>query len=110
MHLYDYTVWILVHVSMHVITLLPVSVQFLRGSSVRIENHVRIWVGGCLVHTAPMASDDISFILQARSCFLDNSSSFSLQPFCHTTRSEGLYIKMISMVFSHAHKVSVEQR
>lgn len=76
----------------------------------RVWKQVRIWAGGCLAYTTPIASDDISFIPQAQSCFLlnDKSSSFSLKPFCHTTHLEGLHVKMISMVFSHTHKVTVE--
>lgn len=89
----------------HVIILLQVRVQFHCGSPVG-ENQVRIWAGGCLVHTTLMASDDISFILQAQSCSLrDKSSSFSLKPFYHTTHIEGLHKKMISIVFSHAPRV-----
>lgn len=39
MHLYDYTVCVLVHVSVRVIILLQVSVQFLCGSSVGDLQH-----------------------------------------------------------------------
>ena len=95
----------IVHVSGHVIILLQVCVQFLSGSSVEGLKHVwkqvRIWVSGCLAHTTLMASDDISFIPQAQSCSLlqDKSPNISVKPFCHTTHIEGLYEKMISVVF-----------
>lgn len=114
MHLYDYTVCVLVHVSMrdcacdYIITS-QCSVSLWVICWGLIACHMRIWAGGCLVHTTPMASNDISFILQAQSCSLhDESSSFSLKPFCHTTHIEGLYMKMRSIVFSHAHKLTVE--
>lgn len=38
----------------------------------------------------------------------DNSSSFSLKLFWHTTHIEGLCVKMISIIFSHTHTVTVE--
>jgi len=71
---------------------------------------VRIWAGGCMAHTTRMASDDISLIPQAQSCslLLDKSSSTNLKPFYHTTHTEGMYEKMISMPFSHAQIVTAE--
>jgi len=93
---------------------IQVSVQFPWGSSVGDLQHVsrpmRIWAGGCLAHTTPTASDNISIIPQARSCSLlhDKSSSISLKSFCHTTHTESLYEKMISVCFCNAHKVKVE--